>query len=94
MAMESVDRDRMTRALYPQHLSLWRDGVLDRVSQNRVVAARAEGYAFPTNLDRDQPLGGLAPESMQSELRRALQEGWSPDRLFAWMDVAASKRLT
>src|SRR3712207_9357186 len=32
-----------------------------------VVAASAEGYAFPTNLDHDQPIGGLAPET-QAEL--------------------------
>ena len=26
-----------------------------------VIAASAEGYAFPTNLDLDQPVNGLAP---------------------------------
>lgn len=93
-AMESVDRDRMTRALYPHLLALGREGVLDRTAQDRVVAASAEGYAFPTNLDRDPPLGGLAPDSPQAVVRRALQEGWSPDRLSAWMDTAAHKRLT
>ncbi|MEY2875153.1 MAG: hypothetical protein RLZZ373_2524 [Pseudomonadota bacterium] len=93
-AMESVDRDRMTRALYPQLLSLGREGALDRAAQDRVVAASAEGYAFPTNLDRDPPLGGLAPESPQAVVRRALKEGWSLDRLSAWMDTAAHKRLT
>ena len=93
-AMESVDRDRMTRALYPQLLSMGRDGVLDPDAQARVLAASAEGYAFPTNLDRDPPLGGLAPESTQVVVRRALREDWSPERLFVWMDAAASKRLT
>ncbi len=93
-AMESVDRDRMTRVLYPRLLALGREGVLDRAAQDRVLAASAEGYAFPTNLDRDPPLGGLAPESPQAVTRRALQEGWSPERLFAWLDEAAHKRLT
>lgn len=93
-AMESVDRDRMTRALYPQLLSLGRQGALDRAAIDRVVAASAEGYAFPTNLDRDPPLGGLAPESPQAVVRRALQEGWSPERLSVWLDAAAQKRLT
>ena len=93
-AMESVDRGRMLRALYPQLLSLGRDGVLDRDAQARVVAASAEGYAFPTNLDRDPPLGGLAPESPQAVAVRALREGWPPDRLFAWLDEAGRKRLT
>ncbi|MDP9125916.1 MAG: phytanoyl-CoA dioxygenase family protein [Pseudomonadota bacterium] len=93
-AMESVDRDRMTRVLYPRLLAMGREDVLDRAAQDRVLAASAEGYAFPTNLDRDPPLGGLAPESPQAMARRALQEGWSPDRLFAWLDEAACKRLT
>ena len=59
-AMESVDRTRMSRALYPA-----------------LLAACAEGYPFPTNLDRDPPLGGLAPGSQQATMRRALAEGWS-----------------
>ena len=93
-AMESVDRDRMTRVLYPRLLEMGREGVLARADQDRVLAASAEGYAFPTNLDRDPPLGGLAPESPQSVARRALREGWAPGRLFAWLDDAAAKRLT
>jgi ectoine hydroxylase-related dioxygenase (phytanoyl-CoA dioxygenase family) len=93
-AMESVDRARMVRALYPQLLSLGGEGVLDRAAQDRVVAACAEGYAFPTNLDRDPPLDGLAPDSQQVMMRRALREGWSPDRLSAWLDAAARKRMT
>jgi hypothetical protein len=91
--MESVDRDRMTRVLYPQLLSLGREGVLDRAALDRVVAASVEGYAFPTNLDRDPPLGGLAAESPQVVVRRALQEGWSPDQLSAWMDISANRRM-
>jgi hypothetical protein len=45
------------------------------------VAACAEGYSFPTNLDRDQPIGGLAPETQAQLLDRALAEGWDPTRL-------------
>ena len=93
-AMESVDRDRMLRVLYPHLLSMGRDGVLDRSALARVVAASAEGYAFPTNLDRDPPLGGLAPESPQAVTVRALQEGWLPEHLFAWLDEAGRKRLS
>lgn len=37
----------------------------------------AEGYPFPTNLDRRPPApGGMAPESEQGLLRRGLEEGW------------------
>jgi ectoine hydroxylase-related dioxygenase (phytanoyl-CoA dioxygenase family) len=41
------------------------------------VAAVAEGYPFPTNLDRRPPApGGMAPESDQELLMRGLKEGW------------------
>jgi hypothetical protein len=44
------------------------------------VAASAEGYAFPTNLDRDQPIGGLAPQTQAELLLQALSEGWPEER--------------
>ena len=93
-AMESVDRDRLLRVLYPQLLAMGRDGTLSPAEQARVLASSAEGYAFPTNLDRDPPLGGLAPESPQAVAARALREGWSPDQLGAWLHEASRKRLT
>ena len=40
-----------------------------------VVAACAEGYAFPTNLDRDQPVGGLAPQTQAELVWQALERG-------------------
>jgi ectoine hydroxylase-related dioxygenase (phytanoyl-CoA dioxygenase family) len=42
------------------------------------VAAVAEGYPFPTNLDRRPPApGGMAPECEQELLMRGLREGWN-----------------
>ena len=40
-----------------------------------VVAACAEGYSFPTNLDRDQPIGGLAPQTQAELVAQAVREG-------------------
>ena len=74
-AMETVDRTAMCRALYPVLLAQRAGGVDERTLRN-VVAASAEGYAFPTNLDRDQPIGGLAPETQAELVWRALREGW------------------
>jgi ectoine hydroxylase-related dioxygenase (phytanoyl-CoA dioxygenase family) len=73
-AMETVDRTAMSLALYP---------VLREFagSAANVVAASAEGYAFPTNLDRDQPIGGLAPQTQAELLLQALSEGWPVSRL-------------
>lgn len=49
-----------------------------------LVQAMAEGYPFPTNLDRRPPApGGLAPESEQDVLRRGLKEKWSRQRVVA-----------
>jgi hypothetical protein len=44
-----------------------------------VIASCAEGYPFPTNLDNDPPVGGLAPESQQMLFARALRESWKAD---------------
>jgi ectoine hydroxylase-related dioxygenase (phytanoyl-CoA dioxygenase family) len=72
-AMEAVDRSAMCRALYP----VLRESPLDPAAQAAAIAAAAEGYSFPTNLDSDPPLGGLAPETQAALMTRALEEGWS-----------------
>jgi hypothetical protein len=59
-----------------------------------VVAASAEGYAFPTNLDRDQPIGGLAPETQAELVRRALQGRWTPDALDAELTAHAHRHTS
>jgi ectoine hydroxylase-related dioxygenase (phytanoyl-CoA dioxygenase family) len=47
-----------------------------------IVAAFAEGYPFPTNLDRRPPApGGMAPESEQDIVKAGLKEGWSAKRV-------------
>jgi ectoine hydroxylase-related dioxygenase (phytanoyl-CoA dioxygenase family) len=76
-AMEAVDRTAMCRALFPVLLAQRAAGADERTLRN-VVAASAEGYAFPTNLDRDQPIGGLAPETQAELVLRALRESWDP----------------
>lgn len=75
-AMESIDRARMIDAVYPVLLRL-----ADPAAVDNVIAATAEGYAFPTNLDRDQPIGGLAPQSQADLVRTAVAEAWPASRL-------------
>ena len=53
-----------------------------------VVNATAEGYAFPTNLDSDQPLGSLAPPSQVDAVLAALAGDLSPQDLDTILDVA------
>jgi ectoine hydroxylase-related dioxygenase (phytanoyl-CoA dioxygenase family) len=78
-AMETIDRDAMCRRLYPAILGLRAAGTIDRAQADAAIAACAEGYAFPTNLDRDPPVGGLAPETQADLFLRALDTGLSPD---------------
>jgi ectoine hydroxylase-related dioxygenase (phytanoyl-CoA dioxygenase family) len=88
-AMESIDRARMINAVYPALPAL-----TDPAAVENVIAATAEGYAFPTNLDRDQPIGGLAPQSQADLVRVALAEAWSAERLDAALADHATRRLT
>ena len=93
-AMESVDRVRMCEALYPALQAMRQTGQLDETEIENAIAACAEGYAFPTNLDRDPPLGGLAPQSQQSLMMVALQSQWPLQKLVDALRVQADKKLT
>ncbi len=73
-AMESVDRDAMCRALYPVLLAQTGQATMSGARLEAAVSACAEGYSFPTNLDRDPPVGGLAPETQKQLFLRALQD--------------------
>jgi ectoine hydroxylase-related dioxygenase (phytanoyl-CoA dioxygenase family) len=79
-AMEAVDRTAMCAVLYPALLDMVADGAASSAIGN-VIAACAEGYAFPTNLDLDQPIDGLAPQTQADILGQAVAEGWSLRRL-------------
>jgi len=74
-AMESVDRQRMCDALFPTLLQLKASGMAETRLRN-IVTACAEGYAFPTNLDRDQPVGGMAPQTQAELVWQAVAEQW------------------
>ena len=68
--MEALDRDRMMLAVYPALLA---NPSLDAEA---VIACTADGYSFPTNLDTDPPLKGLAPQTGQQLMQQALDERW------------------
>ena len=89
-AMESINRTAMVKALYPALLA-----ATDLTEQQiaNAIAATAEGYSFPTNLDRDPPLGGLAPKSQAALVHEALAAAWTPEQLGTALDAQAAKRL-
>ena len=90
-AMEVVDRTAMAKALFDVLAAQKAAGVDERSLRN-VVAASAEGYAFPTNLDRDQPIGGLAPQSQAELVWQALSEGWDRAALVEALDAQQERR--
>ena len=77
----------MSRAVFP-HLS-----GLDPKALEAVIAATADGYPFPTNLDKDPPLGGLAPPSQQHLLHKAVSENWTQAHLDQALSELAARRL-
>jgi ectoine hydroxylase-related dioxygenase (phytanoyl-CoA dioxygenase family) len=79
-AMETVDREAAANAVFPVLLRRRAEGTSEEWLR-RVIAATAEGYPFPTDLDLDPPVDGLAPHSQADTVWQAVVEGWSPDRL-------------
>ncbi len=90
-AMETVDREAIANAVYPVLLKRKAQGVGEQWLRN-VIAASAEGYPFPTNLDSDPPVDGLAPPSQADVVRRALREDWTPERLRAELRAGSERR--
>lgn len=88
-ALEAFDRTAMCKSLYPALAS----STLPSVRVAAAIAACAEGYSFPTNLDSDPPVGGLAPETQAALFQRALAEGLSPDAFETALDAQAARKL-
>jgi hypothetical protein len=60
----------------------------------RALAAAAEGYPFPTNLDLDQPVGGMTPASQAELAADALASGLGAEDLAGVLDDYAARRAT
>ncbi|MFE5189991.1 phytanoyl-CoA dioxygenase family protein [Streptomyces sp. NPDC056628] len=90
-AMETVDREAVANAVYPVLLDRVAEGAGATWAEN-VIAASAEGYPFPTNLDNDPPVDGLAPPSQADVVRRALAAGRTPEALRAELRAGAERR--
>lgn len=91
-AMESLDRTAMVTAVYPHLLAMKAEGRPHRDLAN-VVNASAEGYAFPTNLDADQPIGSLAPPSQVDTVLAALAHDLTPAELGEALAAQQERRI-
>lgn len=89
-AMEATDRQRIVTSIYPALLSRKAAGH----DVDDAVAASAEGYAFPTNLDLDQPVDGMSPPTQADLVRQALAENASPEDLSTRLSGQAAARRT
>lgn len=87
-ATEAVDRAAMCKALYP-HIQA---AGLPQSARDAAIAATAEGYSFPTNLDSDPPIGGLAPETQAQLFHRALKTNMAVQEFTAEIDTNIAKR--
>ncbi|MDQ3615482.1 MAG: phytanoyl-CoA dioxygenase family protein [Actinomycetota bacterium] len=92
-AMETVDRARTTAAIFPA-LQQRRAAGMDAAALRNALASAAEAYAFPTNLDLDQPVGGLAPQTQAELAWEALEQEWKPPQLDERLRAYAARRRT
>ena len=90
--METLNHAILVEAVYPALLARVDEGCLSEREMCDVIAAVADGYSFPTNLDSDPPVAGNAPETGQQLMHRALTEKWPPARLQAAMSAYAYRR--
>ncbi|MFT5366329.1 MAG: ectoine hydroxylase-related dioxygenase (phytanoyl-CoA dioxygenase family), partial [Candidatus Latescibacterota bacterium] len=90
--METINHGVMVEAVYPALLARVLAGRIGEREIYDTIAAVAEGYSFPTNLDFDPPMGGNAPETGQQLLHRALLEKWPIDQFKVVMGAYAERR--
>ena len=85
--METMNTDLTTLAVYPHLLAMD-----DERQRENVIAAACEGYAFPTNLDEDPPIRGLAPASPADTVHTAVDERWPVERLRKELEAHRARR--
>jgi ectoine hydroxylase-related dioxygenase (phytanoyl-CoA dioxygenase family) len=92
-AMESVDRLKMCKAIYQPLCTAWNTKIFSEAQLDAVIAATGEGYSFPTNLDRDPPINGLAPKSQQALLKEHVLSPQDPSGFFQQLDEQANRQI-
>ncbi len=90
--METINHRIMIEAVYPVLLRLAAGDSASQQLVDNAIAAAADGYSFPTNLDSDPPIDGKAPETQQQLLRRALDQSWSLEALCRQLDEYQNRR--
>ena len=89
--METVDRYAMIEAVYP--ILLAQQESLGERKVRDTIAATADGYSFPTNLDSDPPVGGNAPKTAQDFMWEGLRAGWNLTHLQSELRAYRDRRV-
>ncbi len=86
-SIEAIDRPKMCRTLLTPLAALIAEGALSQAEGDAAVAATAEGYAYPTNLDTDPPAhGSLAPPTLADLMKQALTQRIGSDGFAEMLD--------
>lgn len=92
-AMETVDRTKVAKAVYPALRERRNEGVDPALLENAIACA-AEGYPFPSNLDLDENVGGLTPLAQAAFVQQALVGNWTTEQLDDTLDSYALRHRT
>lgn len=90
-AIEAVDTTSICKAVYLD-LTKFKAGGASPMAMRNIITAAAEGYPFPTNLDRDLPGVTLAPPSQADVVQQAVEEGWTEAQFFDVLDAQQHRR--
>ena len=93
-AMENVDRLKMSLTIFPILLQMVQFKELSDTQCHHVLTSCCEGYPFPTNLDQDPPIGGLAPPAQFDLVKQAIQENWTHSQLVSVLNKNFQKKLS
>ena len=89
-AMDTANTTATSAALFGTLKQRWTAGREQEV--RNLITVAAEGYAFPTNLDRDQPIGGMTPPTQADLLAQAVREGWDDGQFRAELMAQQRRR--
>ncbi len=92
-SLEAIDRVMMCKALYTSLCDAWDAQNLSEAALDAVIASTAEGYSFPTNLDTDPPVDGLAPQTQAALLKEAVLAKTPAEDFFDHLDQQAGRKL-
>jgi ectoine hydroxylase-related dioxygenase (phytanoyl-CoA dioxygenase family) len=82
-SIEIVNRAGMSMVIYPALRAMIKSNSISPQEVENVIAATAEGYPFPADLDIDSPLKGMVPQSQQDIMKEALANDWEGEQFDA-----------